>query len=842
MKFSLSWLKTHLDTDAPITVIADTLSSIGLEIEAIEDRAAGLAPFKIVRVIEAVQHPNADRLRVCRVQTAEGEVGVVCGAPNARTGMMAVFAPPGSVVPGSGMILKVGEIRGVASAGMLVSERELGLGEDHDGIIDLPSDAPLGMSYASWAGLDDPIIEIGVTPNRGDGFSVRGVARDLAAAGLGTLRPWSPAPVIGAGESLIGWRNEFPEACPLVVGRTVRGVKNGESPDWLKRRLTAIGLRPISALVDITNFFTIDLGRPLHVFDAGKVAGGVLTLRRGAADGERFAGLHGKEVIAGPEDCVIADARGAQSLAGIVGGEATSCDVATTDVFIECALFDRVRIALTGQRSGIHSDARQRFERGIDPSILPQALDAATAMIMSLCGGTPSDIVTAGSEPAWPRDAALRFARLESFGGHAVAPARAVAILQGLGFTPRRQDADQVVVAVPPWRNDVAVTRSNYSYDPAIYTVNDPVSMLDPAPELSAERAQQAAAGAAAVAAEIDLIEEVLRINGLDQIEPVSLPAWSPVPQPTLTARQTRTMRTRRVLAARGLDECVTFSFVAQAVAAQFGAVPEQLRVANPIAADLDQMRPTPLATLVLGAQSNVARGMADVALFEVGPGFTDATPSGQNLIAAGLRVGARPLSWLDADRTVDLWDAKADLFAVLTELGVPLESLSVTAGASAHFHPGQSGTVRQGPKTVLGYFGTLHPTVTARFDLPARSVGFELMLDAIADPKRRRKAAPDLSPLQPVRRDFAFVVDATVAAETLIRAVRGAERALITDVTLFDRYEGEHVAAGKVSLALAVTLQPREQSLTDAEIDAVAHKIIAAVSKATGGVLRSAA
>ncbi|MGC8531249.1 MAG: phenylalanine--tRNA ligase subunit beta [Acidiphilium sp.] len=842
MKFSLSWLKTHLDTDAPITMIADTLSSIGLEVEAIEDRAAGLAPFKIVRVIEAVQHPNADRLRVCRVQTAEGEVGVVCGAPNARTGMMAVFAPPGSVVPGSGMILKVGEIRGVASAGMLVSERELGLGEDHDGIIDLPSDAPLGMSYASWAGLDDPIIEIGVTPNRGDGFSVRGVARDLAAAGLGTLRPWSPAPVIGAGESLIGWRNEFPEACPLVVGRTVRGVKNGESPDWLKRRLTAIGLRPISALVDITNFFTIDLGRPLHVFDAGKVAGGVLTLRRGAADGERFAGLHGKEVIAGPEDCVIADARGAQSLAGIVGGEATSCDVATTDVFIECALFDRVRIALTGQRSGIHSDARQRFERGIDPSILPQALDAATAMIMSLCGGTPSDIVTAGSEPAWPRDAALRFARLESFGGHAVAPARAVAILQGLGFTPRRQDVDQVVVSVPPWRNDVAVTRSNYSYDPAIYTVNDPVSMLDPAPELSAERAHQAAAGAAAVAAEIDLIEEVLRINGLDQIAPVSLPAWSPVPQPTLTARQTRTMRARRVLAARGLDECVTFSFVAQAVAAQFGAVPEQLRVANPIAADLDQMRPTPLATLTLAAQSNVARGMADVALFEVGPGFTDATPSGQNLIAAGLRVGARPLSWLDADRTVDLWDAKSDLFAVLTELGVPLESLSVTAGAPAHFHPGQSGTVRQGPKTVLGYFGTLHPTVTARFDLPARSVGFELMLDAIADPKRRRKAAPDLSPLQPVRRDFAFVVDATVAAETLIRAVRGAERALITDVTLFDRYEGEHVAAGKVSLALAVTLQPREQSLTDAEIDAVAHKIIAAVSKATGGVLRGAA
>ncbi|HQT88075.1 MAG TPA: phenylalanine--tRNA ligase subunit beta [Acidiphilium sp.] len=837
MKFSLSWLKTHLDTDAPISVIAETLSSIGLEVEAIEDRAAGLAPFKIVRVIEAVQHPNADRLRVCRVQTDQGEVGVVCGAPNARTGMMAVFAPPGSVVPGSGMVLKIGEIRGVASAGMLVSERELGLGEDHDGIIDLPADAPLGMSYAHWAGLDDPIIEIGVTPNRGDGFSVRGVARDLAAAGLGTLRPWSPAPVLGVGESLVAWRNEFPDACPLVVGRTVRGVKNGESPDWLKRRLTAIGLRPISALVDITNFFTIDLGRPLHVFDAGKVTGGVLTLRRSA--GERFAGLNGKDVFAGADDCVIADAQGAQSLAGIVGGEATSCDAATTDVFIECALFDRVRIALTGQRSGIHSDARQRFERGIDPSILPQALDAATAMIMALCGGQPSEMVAAGAEPTWQRDATLRFDRLGSFGGHPVSTDRAVSILQDLGFVVRAQDADQVTVGVPPWRNDVAVTRSNYTYDPAIYAVNGPVSLLDPAPELAAERAQRAAAGAAAVAAEVDLLEEVLRIDGLDRVVPVSLPAMSAVPQPTLTARQTRTMRARRVLAARGLDECVTFSFVAQATAAQFGAVPERLRLANPIAADLDQMRPTPLATLALAAQTNAARGMTDVALFEVGPGFVDATPSGQNLIAAGLRLGATPLSWLDGDRALDVWDAKGDLFAVLAELGVPLDSLSVTAEAPRHYHPGQSGTVRQGPRVVLGYFGTLHPSIATAFDLPMRSIGFELMLDAIADPKRRRKAAPDLSPLQPVRRDFAFVVDAVVPAETVIRAVRGAERTLITEVRLFDRYEGEHVPSGKVSLAVAVTLQPREKSLTDAEIETVAGKITAAVAKTTGGVLR---
>ena len=837
MKFSLSWLKTHLATDAPISVIAETLSAIGLEVESIEDRAAALAPFKIVRVLEAVPHPNADRLRVCRVQTEQGEVGVVCGAPNARTGMMAVFAPPGSVVPASGLVLKVGEIRGVASAGMLVSERALGLGEDHDGIIDLPADAPLGLSYARWAGLDDPVIEIGVTPNRGDGFSVRGVARDLAAAGLGTLRPWSPAPIAGEGDSLIAWRNNFPEACPWIVGRTVRGVTNRESPDWLKQRLTAIGLRPISALVDITNFFTIDLGRPLHVFDASKVAGGVLTLRRGTD--ERFAGLHGKEVLAGPEDCVIADQRGAQSLAGIVGGEATSCDHATTDVFIECALFDRVRIALSGQRSVIHSDARQRFERGIDPSILIQALDAATAMIIEMCGGAPSAMVTAGAEPAWQRNATLRFERLGSFGGHPVAAGRTVEILQGLGFVPRGQDQAQVTVSVPAWRNDVAVTCSNYTYDPAIYTLNGPLALLDPAPELNAARAEQAAAGAAAVAGEIDLIEEVLRIEGLDRVAPISLPPLSAVPQPTLTARQTRLMRARRLLAARGLNECVTFSFVAQAHAARFGPTPEGLRVANPIAADLDQMRPTPLATLALAAQANKARGIADVALFEVGPGFADASPTGQSLIAAGVRLGGTSLSWVAPERLIDVWDAKADLFAALSELGVPIDALSVTADAPGHYHPGQSGTVRQGPKIMLGHFGIMHPTVAAALDLPKNTACFELMLDAIADPKRRRKAAPDLAPLQPVRRDFAFVVDATITAEQVLRAVRGANRALITDVALFDRYAGEHVPDGKISLAVAVTLQPREKSLTDAEIDAVASRIIAATAKATGAMVR---
>ena len=487
MKFSLSWLKTWLQTEVTLEQIVTTLSAIGLEVESVENRAEGLAPFVIAEVIEAVQHPNADRLRACRVNAGGGELSVVCGAPNARTGLKAVFAPPGAYVPGSGITLKVGEIRGVKSEGMLVSSRELGLGEDHDGIIELPVDAPVGTPYAKWAGLDDPVIEISVTPNRGDALSVRGVARDLAAAGLGTLVEFVPGTVTASGASTIQWRNAFPEACPWVLGRTVRHVKNGESPDWLKARLTSIGLRPINLLADITNFFTIDLGRPLHVFDADKVAGGVLTLRRGAD--EEFVGLHGKPVRVGAEDCVIADANGVQSLAGIVGGEATGCDGGTTNVFIECALFDHVRIAQTGQRHGIFSDARQRFERGIDSQLLPEALDAATSMVLALCGGEASDVSEAGSRPEWTREANLRFSRLKSFGGSEIGADEAASALQRLGFGVLARDAQQVKVRVPSWRNDIA---------------QPPV--LDQA---DLPGATKAAEGAAQIEPEVDLIEEV---------------------------------------------------------------------------------------------------------------------------------------------------------------------------------------------------------------------------------------------------------------------------------------------------------------------------------------------
>ena len=820
MKFSLSWLKTHLDTDVPLNRITDTLTQIGLELEGVENKGAALAEFRIAHVVEAVQHPNADRLRACTVDTGSGLVSVVCGAPNARTGMKAVFAGPGSFIPGIGVTLKVGEIRGVKSAGMLLSAREMGLGEDHSGIIDLPADAPVGMPYAGWAGLDDPVIEIGVTPNRGDCFSVRGVARDLAAAGIGTLKPFHPVKFAPAFEGGPTWKIEFPEACPWIIGRAIRNVRNSPSPKWLQDRLISIGLRPINALVDVTNFFTFDLGRPLHVFDIGKLSGSYLILRRGA--GETMRALNGKDYTLTAEDCAICDDAGVQSIAGVIGGEPTGCDETTTSVFVECALFDPVRIALTGRRHQVVSDARQRFERGLDPALMPDAIEAATALIMELCGGEPGPVTSAGAEPAWRRDATMRFSRIASFGGSDIPADEAVASLERLGFAVRRRDAEAVTVAVPSWRNDVAA----------------PI-VLDQWETLDSTRATQAAAGCEAIEPECDLIEEVLRLRGLDAVPAVSLPRAGPVPAATLTARQQRTALARRSLAAQGLVECVTFSFMATAEAAPFGDTPDSLRLSNPIAADLDQLRPTPIATLALAAKRNAARGYPDVGLFEVGPAFAVDAPHGQWLVAAGVRAGSTQRAWAAGPREVDAMDAKADLWAAMAAIEVPLDSLTITPDAPCFYHPGRSGTVRQGPKTILGRFGELHPRVLAELDLPGPMVAFELDLDAVSDPKRRRKAAPDLSAFQPLRRDFAFLVDTGVAADAVLRAARGAERTLITGVALFDVYEGDKLPEGKKSLAVEVTFQPRERTLTDAEIEAAGQKVIAAVAKATGAALR---
>jgi phenylalanyl-tRNA synthetase beta chain len=817
MKFTLSWLKTHLETDAPLEQITDALTRIGLELEGVENRGAALASFRIAHVVEAVQHPNADRLRACKVDAGNGIVSVVCGAPNARTGMKAVLAMPGAFIPGKGVTLKVGEIRGVKSEGMMLSAMEMGLGEDHDGIIELPADAPVGESYAAWAGLDDPVIEISVTPNRGDCFSVRGVARDLAAAGIGTLKPFAPPVIAPAFDGGPRWQIDFPEACPWILGRTVRGVKNSPSPKWLQDRLISIGLRPINALVDVTNFFTFDLGRPLHVFDLGKLTGDVLTLRRGA--GETMMALNGKEYTLDPEDCAICDAAGVQSIAGVIGGEATGCDETTTDVFVECALFDPIRIALTGRRHQILSDARQRFERGLDPALMPAAIEAATALIIELCGGEAGLVTAAGAEPAWQRDATMRFHRIKDFGGSDIPADEAVAGLERLGFAVRHRDTETVTVAVPSWRNDVAA----------------PI-VLDQAPTLDAAKAKAAAEGCAVVEAENDLIEEVLRLRGLDAVPPVSLPRGSPVPATTLTPRQQRTALARRTLAAAGLVECVTFSFMARAEAERFGDGPDALRLLNPIASDLDQLRPTPLATLALAAKRNAARGYADVALFEVGPAFSMADPNGQRLVAAGLRAGSMPRSWIAPQRPVDAMDAKADLWALLSAVGVPMEALQVSADAPAFLHPGRSGVVRQGPKTVLGLFGEVHPRLIADLDLPGPIVMFELNLDAVADPKRRKKSAPDLPAFQPLRRDFAFVVEADITADAVLRAARGAERTLVTGVSLFDVYQ---MPDGRKSLGVEVTFQPRERTLTDAEIEAASQKVVAAVAKATGATLR---
>ncbi len=820
MKFTLSWLKTHLDTDATLQQITETLTRIGLEVEDVEDRGAVLAPFRIARVLEAVQHPNADRLRVCTLDTGEGTTTVVCGAPNARTGMKGVFAPPGSFIPGTGTTLKVGEIRGVRSAGMLLSERELGISNEHAGIVDLPDDAPVGAPYADWLGLNDPVVDVSITPNRGDCFSVRGIARDLAAAGIGRLKPWQPTKIAASFQGGPRWNIEYAEYCPWILGRTVRNLRNGPSPQWLQDRLLSVGLRPINTLVDITNFFTVDLGRPLHVFDVTKLSGDVLTLRRGR--NETFRALNGRDYTVTTEDCAIADIAGAQSMAGVIGGEATGCDDRTTNVFIECALFDPVRVALTGRRHAIVSDARQRFERGIDPALMPDALEAATAMVLELCGGEPAEVVEAGAPPAWQRSATLHFARIAGLGGSDISADEAVGSLERLGFDVQHRDATRVTVAVPSWRNDIAAKvelSQAEALDPAI--------------------ARQAAEGCAEVEPEADLVEEVLRLRGLDAVPPVSLPRASPVPLATLTPKQARTELVRRTLAAQGLVECVTFSFMTHEVAALFGDAPEALHLSNPIAADLDQLRPTPVATLALAAQRNAARGYPDVALFEIGPEFVLDAGEHQRWIAAGLRAGATPRNWLSPSRPVDAMDAKADLWAAMTAVGVPVEALVLTQDAPAFYHPGRSATVRKGPRTVLGSFGELHPRVLRTLDLTGPVSAFQLNLDAIAESKRRRKSAPVLPPFQPIRRDFAFLADSDVAADAVVRAARGADRALIADVSLFDVYQGDRLPEGKKSLAIEVVFQPREHSLTDAEIEAASQKVVAAVTKATGATLR---
>ncbi|MEW6641120.1 MAG: phenylalanine--tRNA ligase subunit beta [Pseudomonadota bacterium] len=805
MKFTLSWLKEHLTTDEPLDKLADKLTMIGLEVEHIEDKGKALAPFTIARVISAEQHPNADRLRVCQVDTGDGTpVQVVCGAPNARTGLVSVFSPPGTFIPGKNITLGVGTIRGVESRGMLCSAAELQLSEDHDGIIELPADAPIGQPYAEWAKLGDPMIEINLTPNRQDCTGVHGIARDLSAADMGTLKDPAIRPVKGEFPCPVKVTVEDAALCPGFALRLVRGVKNGPSPEWLQKRLTSIGLRPINALVDITNFMTFDRSRPLHVFDAAKVRGN-LTVRRGRAS-ETLLALDGRTYTLDDQICVVADEHGVESLAGIMGGEASGCSDGTTDVLIESALWNEINIAQTGRKLGINSDARYRFERGVDPAFMVPGLELATKLVMELCGGTPSEAVVVGKTHGDDRIIDYPLTELKRLAGIEVPLVEARRLLGHLGFM-MAGTGPVVKVAVPSWRSDVT--------------------------------------------GKADIVEEIVRIVGVDRVPMVPFERGDAPRKPVLTPLQLRTRRAKRALAARGMTEAVTWSFIPKTQAELFGGGQAELALANPIAADLSDMRPSLLPGLVRSAQANADRGFPDVALFEVGQIFKGDRPEDQLLAASGVRRGLAssrtPGRHWSGSATADAFDVKADALAVLAAAGAPVQAIQVVAArdaknAPAWLHPGRAGVLQIGPQNVLGYFGELHPRALEALDAEGPLVGFEVMLNRIPDAKAkptRAKPLLDLSPFQPVSRDFAFIVDRAVKAGDVVRTAQSVDRKLITAVDVFDLYEGKGIEDGKKSLAIAVTLQPREKTLTDQEIDAVAAKIVAEVTKKTGGVLR---
>ncbi len=800
MKFTLSWLKEHLDTTASLDEIAAKLTEVGLEVEGIEDRAKGLETFVTARVVEASQHPNADRLRVCKVDPGDGNiVELVCGAPNARTGLVGVYAPGGSYIPGTGITLKPTEIRGVMSNGMLLSEREMGISDEHDGIVDLDEGTAIGQSAVAVMGLDDPIIEIAITPNRGDCLGVRGIARDLAAAGLGSLKPLANGPVPGSFESPIKVHLEFDaetrDACPYFVGRMIRGVTNGESPAWLKEKLVAIGLRPISALVDITNLMSYDLDRPLHAFDADKVAGDLRV--RLAKDGEAFVALTEDEYTLDAEMTVICDDNGPEALGGVMGGMGSSCTADTVNVFIEAAYFDPVRTAMTGRKLNLMSDARYRFERGIDPEFLEPGMEIATRLFMDLCGGEPSELVIAGGPPTEARTLAFRPDRVRELIGIDLARAEIQRILAILGFDVAG-DGDTWTVTIPSWRGDVVH--------------------------------------------EACLVEEVARIHGYDNIPATPLPRETALPTSALNESQKRRAIARRTLAERGLVEAVTYSFMGEDEAALFADIDDSVRIVNPISSELSVMRPSPLANLIQAAGRNADRGFGNADLFEVGPQFAGDEPGDQTMVAACVRTGMTgPKDWTGAQRPVDVFMAKADAMAVLAALGAPVDKLQVFTDVAPYYHPGRSGELRLGPKNTLARFGEVHPKVLKVLDVKGPVVAFEIFPDNVPTPKAKSAARPmlRLSAFQPVERDFAFVVDAGVDAAKIAQAARGAEKTLIDGVRIFDVFQGEALGADKKSVAITVTLQPSEKTLTDEEIDAVAQKVVAAVNKATGGTLR---
>jgi phenylalanyl-tRNA synthetase beta chain len=779
MKLSLSWLKSHLETDASVQDVADCLNRIGLEVEGIDNPAERLAGFTVARVLTAAPHPQADKLQVLTVDAGDGNpLQVVCGAPNARAGLVGVFGTEGATVPANGMVLRKTAIRGVESNGMMCSSRELELGDDHDGIIEIAVDAPVGTAFADFAGLDDPVIEVAITPNRQDCMGVRGIARDLAAAGLGTLKPLAVPPVAARFPCPTEIRTDDPEGCPAFYGRVIRGVRNGASPAWMQARLKAAGQRPISALVDITNYVMLDHGRPSHAYDLATLKGAVMARR--ARDGETVTALNGKEYALNADMTVIADDSAVHDIAGIMGGEHSGCSDTTTDVLLEVAYFSPERIARTGQALALTSDARSRFERGVDPAFLDDAVELITALILDLCGGEASEVVRAGCPPVEARTLSYDPALCDSLGGIDVPAERQRAILESLGFGVDSNWA----VTIPSWRRDID--------GPA------------------------------------DLVEEVVRIVGLDHIPSTPLPRADGVAKPTATPMQTVERKVRRTAAARGLQEAVTWSFLPEREADAFGGGAWTL--ANPISEDMKVMRPTLLAGLLSATQRNMDRGAASVRLFEIGRRyFADGERLTVGLVLAGDKA---PRGWASGKAAkFDAYDAKAEVLALLAAAGAPVENLQVMGDAGAHLHPGQSATLRLGPKTVLASFGALHPATAKAFDLDGPVVVAEIYLDAI--PAKRggsgfMRSAYTPPPLQAVKRDFAFLVPSTLAAGDLVRAVKGADKANIVAARIFDRFEKD----GQLSLAVEVTLQPTEKSYAEADLKAISDAVVAAAAK----------
>ena len=786
MKFTLSWLKEHLDTTATLDEIVVGLTKLGLEVEGVEDPAAKLKGFGIARVLTAAPHPQADKLQVLTVDAGDGNpLQVVCGAPNARAGLVGVFGKPGAEVPSNGMVLKVAAIRGVESNGMMCSTRELELGDDHDGIIELPADAPVGTAFADYAGLSDPVIDISITPNRQDCMGVRGIARDLAAGGYGTLKPLDVPTIKGTGKSPVTVATHDPEGCPAFYGRAVQGVTNGASPEWMQRRLKAVGQRPISALVDITNYVMLDHGRPLHVYDISKLKGGLVA--RKANEGETVLALNGKDYALDPTMTVIADDAQVHDIGGIMGGEHSGVTESTTDVLIECAYFTPATIARTGQKLGLTSDARQRFERGVDPAFLSDGLAIATQLVTTICGGKPSEVIEAGEPPLGHPTFKYDPQAAERLGGFDVAPERQREILSSLGF-----GVDGAwTIRVPSWRRDVE--------------------------------------GVA------DIVEEIVRIEGIDNVPAVALPRPDGVARPTATPEQKIERIVRRTAAARGMDEAVTWSFLPEAEAEKFGGAAWVL--ANPISEDLKAMRPSLLPGLLSAARRNADRGAGAIRLFELGRRYL---AEGERATLGFVLAGEGTRDWRAGRAAVDAYDAKAEAIALLAAAGAPVDRLQVMEALASTWHPGRSGSLRLGPKTVLAEFGELHPATLKAFGLDGPAVAGEIYLDAIPTRREagRMRAAYAPPALQAVTRDFAFVTKRDQPADALLRAVRGADKDAIVDVALFDVFTGTGLGEDERSLAVAVTLQPGEKSFTDADLKAISDRIVAAAAKA-GAKLR---